>query len=145
MNEEEAKQIRAIQDSLLEASRSYFVEGEGYLEALMCTAQSVVTFLQLLRKTDLAAWDSTQLSDEAYVVFSGIKEFIRLNSGYTTTGEATRSGLDWRRPLSLASLQEQFTSKYEEFLAETDFVRRCRLLLDLFKLQIVFAGFTFEL
>jgi len=142
MNEEEAKQIRAIQDSLLDASRSYFVE--AYQEALMCTAQSVVTFFQLLRKTDLAAWDSTQLNDEAYVVFSGIEQFTSLNLGYTTTGEATGSDLDWSRPLSLASLQEQFTSKYDEFLAETDFVKRCRLLLDLFKLQIVFAGFTFE-
>lgn len=142
MNEEEAKQVRAIQEALLDASRSYLVE--AYQESLMAVSQSVVTFFQLLRKTDFAAWDSTQLNDAAYVVFSGIEQFIYLNSGYTTTGEATGSSLDWSRPLSLASLQEQFMSKYDEFLAETDFVKRCRLLLDLFKLQIVFAGFTFE-
>ena len=142
MNEEEARQIRAVQDSLLDASRSHFVE--EYQGALMATSRIVVTFFQLLRKSDLAAWDSTQLNDAAYVVFSGIEQFIYLNSGYTTTGDATGSDLDWSRPLSLASLQEKFTSKYDEFLSETDFVKRCRLLLDLFKLQIVFAGFTFE-
>jgi hypothetical protein len=83
----------------------------------------------------------------AYVadgIFCASRYLIHLASAYQSTGEAKGSGLDWSRPLSLASLQEQFVSKYDEFLTETDFVKRCRLLLDLFKLQIVFAGFVYE-
>jgi hypothetical protein len=54
------------------------------------------------------------------------------------------------RPTTLASgwkstesLKEEFVFKYREFSDEMDFEKRCRLLLDLFKLQIVFAGLSY--
>ena len=40
----------------------------------------------------------------------------------------------------MQSLRDRFLSLYPEFVAETKFENKCRLLLDLFKLQIVFAG-----
>ncbi len=42
------------------------------------------------------------------------------------------------------SLKDQFLNKFQEFETEIDFVKRLRLLLDLFKMQIVFAGVFYE-
>ena len=42
------------------------------------------------------------------------------------------------------SLREQFLSIFQEFATERDFVKRLRHLIDLFKLQIVFAGAFYE-
>jgi len=44
----------------------------------------------------------------------------------------------------MQSLRDRFLSLYREFVAETKFENKCRLLLDLFKLQIVFAGAFYD-
>jgi len=38
------------------------------------------------------------------------------------------------------SIKDRFLALYPEFMVETAFENKCRLLLDLFKLQVVFAG-----
>lgn len=43
-------------------------------------------------------------------------------------------------PFHDMTYKDEFMSRYHTFLAQTDFETKCRLLLDLFKLQIVFAG-----
>jgi hypothetical protein len=43
----------------------------------------------------------------------------------------------------MESLKQSFLSLYREFSMGEDFGKRCRLLLDLFKMQIVFAGLSF--
>jgi hypothetical protein len=45
---------------------------------------------------------------------------------------------------SLASLKALFDAMFDEFLLQSNFDKKCRLLLDLFKLQVVFAGLTYE-
>jgi hypothetical protein len=46
--------------------------------------------------------------------------------------------------ISTMSLKKQFLSWFHEFEIETSFEKKCRLLLDLFKLQIVFAGVLYD-
>ena len=40
---------------------------------------------------------------------------------------------------------EEFRSMFKKFELEENFEEKCRLLLDLFKLQIVFAGMSYDL
>ena len=40
---------------------------------------------------------------------------------------------------------EKFKSTFQTFELEENFEEKCRLLLDLFKLQIVFAGISYDL
>jgi hypothetical protein len=45
--------------------------------------------------------------------------------------------------LSSEPIREQFFTLYQEFSSATGFEERCRLLADLFRLQIIFAGLLY--
>ncbi len=68
---------------------------------------------------------------------------MTLNSSYKILAGSLESSLKWNLT-SVESLKRQFTTMYQEFLSERKFEKQCRLLLDLFKLQIVFTGMLFE-
>jgi hypothetical protein len=55
----------------------------------------------------------------------------------------TRSRIDWST-VGVQSIRDLFLSLYPKFVTETKFENKCRLLLDLFKLQIVFAGAFYD-
>jgi len=76
-------------------------------------------------------------------IFSGIDSFRKVNSAYGILVGATGSKVEWGM-VSMTSLKEQFVSMFNEFAVETHFEKKCRLLLDLFKVQIVFAGVFYE-
>ena len=76
-------------------------------------------------------------------IFSGIESFCRVNAAYRVLYSATSSRVDWGK-VSVIALKEQFVSAFHEFTKETDFGKKCRLLLDLFKIQIVFAGMFYD-
>jgi hypothetical protein len=42
------------------------------------------------------------------------------------------------------SFKTQFVSMFNKFTKEVNFEKKCRLLLDLFKLEIVFAGISYN-
>ena len=54
-----------------------------------------------------------------------------------------RSLLSWKR-MSPAILKRQFRLTYREFLEQKSFEKQCRLLLDLFKLEIVLAAVIYD-
>jgi len=62
---------------------------------------------------------------------------------YKVLVNAKESKIEWGR-LSIPLLEEQFAPMFAEFEQEANFENRCRLLLDLFKLQIVFAGMSYD-
>jgi hypothetical protein len=76
-------------------------------------------------------------------IFSGIDSFVSISGLYCILVGATRSKLQWPN-FSAQSLKDQFVAMFHDFEAEDNFVKKCRLLLDLFKLQIVFAGMYCE-
>ena len=46
--------------------------------------------------------------------------------------------------IALSELKTLFADRFTEFIAEQNFEGKCSLLLDLFKLQIAFAGMLYE-
>ena len=74
---------------------------------------------------------------------SGIDSFWALDASYRILEGATRSNVKWGAASSNGSFKEEFNSLFKEFIAEIIFEKKCRMLLDLFKLQIVFMGISY--
>ena len=127
---------------MVEAARPLFLESE--LEDLRCVVRLTVEFDRYLRQgnrksPDLA--DATYVSDS---IFSGVDSFCHVVHAYAVLGGSTASRIDWSKVLS-TTLIEEFRSMFKKFELEENFEEKCRLLLDLFKLQIVFAGMSYDL
>ena len=80
--------------------------------------------------------DMTYMIDK---ILFNIDSFRIVLRTYGVLVGSTKSRIDWSA-VGMQSLRDRFLSLYPEFVAETKFENKCRLLLDLFKLQIVFAG-----
>jgi hypothetical protein len=130
-----------IQDSMLGQAPSYFeTEEVEYLRALIRITGDFYDYLQLVNLT------SPDQSDLEYIigsVISGMDSFRNVNGAYRILKGATSSQIKWG-PLSLAALKDQFLTMFDEFASESEFTQRCRRLLDLFKIQLVFAGAFFD-
>ena len=71
---------------------------------------------------------------------SGVNSFCDLSVSYRALSGATDSIVGWGVASSKESFKAHFVSMFCEFTEEVNFEKKCRLLLDLFKLQIIFAG-----
>jgi hypothetical protein len=76
-------------------------------------------------------------------IFSGIDSFASVTHTYSILIGATKSRIQWGN-LSPQTLKVEFVAMFYDFELEVDFIKKCRLLLDLFKLQIVFAGMFYD-
>lgn len=76
-------------------------------------------------------------------IFSAVDSYQNLTHAYNALVNAAGSRIEWNN-LSVPLLKEQFVGVFDEFEKETNFENKCRLLLDLFKLQIVFAGVSYD-
>jgi hypothetical protein len=75
--------------------------------------------------------------------FAGIESFTSVTRAYKGLVGSMNGNIE-EDTISLTSLKAQFVPMFDEFVAEQDLGKKCRLLLDLFKLQIVFAGVLYE-
>jgi len=75
-------------------------------------------------------------------IFGGDESFMSVMCAYKGS-LGSRSG-NLGDTVSLSTLKAQFLPMFDDFIAEQTFERKCSLLLDLFKLQIVFAGLSYE-
>jgi hypothetical protein len=133
-------EVDAIQASMLEGA-SHFLGSE--MDALRCVIRLTAEFFHILQRVDIDSINDYSLRYWGESVFSGVDSFASLCGAYRTIEGETRSKLP-QRVTSRAALKEEFTAMYREFAGETNFEKRCRLLLDLFKLQIIFVGMTYD-
>jgi len=76
-------------------------------------------------------------------VLFNVDSFQTVMHTYGVLAGSTRSTLEWNA-IDIRSLKDEFVSVYQAFLAQTNFESRCRLLLDLVKLQIFIAGAFYD-
>ena len=134
-------QVRAIQASMVEAGSRIFAGPE--LDGMRCLIRLTVEFHHFLRgDAVVAAFIDDKVGYICESVFSGVDSFALMGHAY--------GALPGARPTTLAagaksaeSVREEFLAKYIEFASAEDFDLRCRLLLDLFKLQLVFAALSY--
>lgn len=133
--------VNEIYEPAAESAKPGFDEGD------LCCLRSVISltvdFHIYLENVNLVAPDKNDVAYACESIFSGIESFVRLNNSYKILEGSLESSLKWN-VTSAESLKGQFTAMYQEFLSEGTFEKQCRLLLDLFKLQIVFTGMLFE-
>jgi len=72
-----------------------------------------------------------------------VDTFLSLVQLYGILTGAKKSTIDWTA-VTASSVKDRYLSAYEEFIAEAHFVKKLRLLLDLCKLQLVFAGMFYD-
>jgi hypothetical protein len=131
----EPNELSAIQASMVDAVNSLFNPSE--LDALRVVVRLTVEFRQSLEANKITNYVSES-------VFSGIDSFTSLVHAYgVIAGAEAHSHLKWKA-VSVSSLRREFQSLYSRFIAEETFEKRCRLLLDLFKLQIALAAMAYD-
>jgi len=125
-------------------------------DSLRCIIRLVVEFYNYLQSYDISSetlnsqffniarllLDQEGLRYRADSVLSGIISFVEVNSTYKVLNGAKKSDIEWNEvsPSSLAAL---YIPKFHEFIQTSTFENKCRLLLDLFQIQIVFAGMVY--
>jgi hypothetical protein len=76
-------------------------------------------------------------------VLSGVDCFWGLNPSHRTLSGEIESAVDWGMTSSKDDLRSSFLSMFEQFVAEQDFVKKFRMLTDLFKLALVFVAICY--
>jgi len=101
-----------------------------------------VEFADDLRNPDTIALSRDELEYSCQSIFSGISSLSAVFFAYDILARTSPSSV---APVvkSIESLKGDFGSLYHDFIGARNFERRCRLLLDMFKLQIVFAGLLY--
>jgi len=132
------QRVRQTQESMIQSVRDCFSESE--IDHLRCVVRLAIEFHYYLQVACGHSFCTEYVSES---IFSGIDSFSVLVRAYGVLVGAMASQLEWQT-LSLALLKEKFAALFEKFDKEEVFERKCRYLLDLFKLQIVFAGITYD-
>ncbi len=134
--------VRLIYEPTAESAKPAF--DESHLGCLHAIIRLTVEFHHYLNSAIIIVPDGNAVTFACESIFSGIESFVILSDTYQVLVGSMKSSINWDDPISLGSLTERFKYMYKEFLSERTFERKCRLLLDLFELQIVFAGMSFD-
>lgn len=133
--------IKKLQASMVESAGAALTELER--EHLRVLVRLAVEFQDFIRQVKLGTVDPQGIRYGAESVFSGLESFCSVDAAYRILVGATSSTLKWKesRPDALTT---EVQSLYEAFQRESSFEMKCRLLLDVFKLQIVLAGIMYD-
>jgi hypothetical protein len=136
-----ATTVEFIYEPMADASKPAF--GESDLSHLHAVVRLTMEFHQFLLPSSLEVPGKDDIRRICDSTIAGIESFVLVHQLYAILVGSIESSLEWDLT-SLEQFTQRFNSVYEEFLAERIFERKCRLLLDLFKLQIVFTGMCYE-
>ena len=165
MNRNVADLVKDIQGSMISSAGPFFDRAD--MDHLRCVIRLTVEFHDYLLNGSVeiatrilqspqaryvpdaqaASADAFNKYDLAYAcesVRSGVDSFCAVISRYNLMDGHTNSRVDWKAASSKASFKAHFAAMFSELIEEANFESRCRLLLDLFKLQIVFAGISYD-
>ncbi|HWF12059.1 MAG TPA: hypothetical protein VG297_26505 [Bryobacteraceae bacterium] len=130
-----------MQDSLIAAGKDLFLPSE--LDDLRSIIRLTMEFFDYLQggnpELGLRDYDTRYRCDS---IFSGVESFCLVSYAYDILPGALGTTLD-HVITSEDRLRTEFLAKYDQFLLDNSFEMRCRLVLDLFKLQIIFAGLMY--
>jgi hypothetical protein len=133
------QQVQRIQDSMAESSRGRF-DVSRELDDLKVVVRLTVEFRSYLQLSCTHRFCLEYVCDS---IRSGVDSYCNLTHAYKVLVGATESKIKWSS-ISIPLLKEQFVSMFSEFERETNFENKCRLLLDLFKVQMVVAAVSYD-
>jgi hypothetical protein len=130
--------IRHLQAEMEASARSCFVESE--IEHLSTVIRLIAESAAMPSHEQMSDRDKRYTSDS---VFSGVDSFCIVNSAYSVLVGAEKSTLRWHE-CAYETLESVFQDLYRKLLEEEDFTRQCRIVLDLFRIQIVVAVVSYD-
>lgn len=157
--------VKKIQASMIESAKPYFDETSlGYLRCLIRLAVEFQEYLEhgsvelatsvlggpyakYVPDAKEASTDPFNRYDLDYAcksIQSGVPSFCGLSASCSLLSGVPKTAIEWGMTSSRESFKSQFVSMFRKFSEEAHFETKCRLLLDLFKLQIVFAGMSYD-
>jgi len=138
MEDDEIQRIHTLQQSMEEFGRVWFLESD--IQHLRDLVRLTVEFYDYLTSTpprpQFPDDPFHDLTYKAEAILINVESFCAVTRAYGVLVGATSSTIDWNKT-NIGILRERFTSLYTLFVAQKDFETKCRLLLDLVKLQIV--------
>jgi hypothetical protein len=159
------KRVKELQASMVESAKPGFDDSElGDLRCIIRLTMEFHHYLEhgstemvrslqegpmahLFKDLQDASADPFNKYDLEYAcnsIHSGVDSFCSLNQSYRILAGATGSKVAWAMISSRESFKTQFILTFNEFTKEANFENKCRLLLDLFKLQMVFASISYD-
>lgn len=130
--------IKHLQVQMEASARSCFLELE--IEHLKSLIRLIAESAAMPSHEQMSDYDKQYRSDS---IFAGVDSFCIVNSAYAVLAGAEKSKLQWQE-LPYDRLESFFQDLYRRFLGEEDFMTRCRMALDLFKIQIVVAAANYD-
>lgn len=141
MSNDQMQRVRQILESMEESARPGFDDEHiQHLRILVRLAVQFYDYLTLTADSDDAFRDLNYVLDS---LFFNIESFRVVTRTYGILVGASRSTVDWSA-IGVSSLKEQFISLYDSFVSQINFETKCRLLLDLIRLYIIYAGAFYE-
>lgn len=130
--------VTMIQRFMVEAAQGCLSKAE--MDHLRAIVRLTVEFSYYLKAACTHVSCITYVSES---IFSGIESYCSLTRAYSVLVGATESKIEWSA-VSSTSISGQFISTFDAFDREGSFERKCRLLLDLFKIQIIWAAMSYR-
>lgn len=135
--------VTAIQSEMEKSARPGFDDKD--IQNLRILVRVTFEFHEFLsscgtRSSDDVFEDMLYTIDKILIHVDSFRSVLR---SYGILQGATRSRIDWSA-VRVESAKDVFSSLFPELLVEASFEKKCRVLLDLFKLQIVFAGANYD-
>jgi hypothetical protein len=143
MDNLQIQEVREAQDLMLAASQSCLVGSEpGDLRALIRITIEFFYFLEgHLKLEGVLKGDETNYAIDT--VFSGVDSFMSLSASSRMITNNAPTAVNWDQ-INRTTLWQVFLALYQQFRSERNFERQFRLLLDLFRLQLIFAGMNYD-
>ena len=140
-DDDQIQRVRAILLSMEESARPGFDDKDiRNLRILVRITVQFYDYLKSALSSDDPDGDSNYVLDR---IFLHLDSFRIVMHSYGVLVGSRRSTIDWNT-IGVRSLRDEFVTRYNAFVAETNFEGKCRFLLDLVKLQIIFAGAFYD-
>jgi len=134
--------VREVQSSVFAAAEVDDEFNTRLTGDLLSLIRITVEFHEFLHGREVKRLGCDPVEYMMDTVFSGVSSFQLLYASCNAWWGTGFSRLDWTK-VSIPLLKETFESLFTEFLEENTFETKCKLLLDLFKIQIVLAGMLY--
>lgn len=138
-----ARDRDTIGDGLLKSVESCCTTHQ--VDSLLALIRLVVEFEEYLQRTVTGRTDADESQYVCGSVFSGVDSFDSFAHAYKILVGSETSRVEWDSGAwRFETLRSRYLELYEELVGGGTFQRGCRLVLDLFKLQIVWAGVEYR-
>ena len=140
--------LPAFSDDDLEALHAlimFTLEFEDYLRRGRPSLKAICDLFATIfdPAVPMPAAEACAMDDVSCSTFSAIDSFRKVSCSYNGLIGTIKSELVWSE-VTVPSLKKLFLQIFPAFAGEPDFHKKCRLLLDLFKIQIVIAVLSTE-